>query len=141
MVYGRPTNCSKCDGELVYAGIGEYKCENCGNIELDDYGKVRSYLEEHHGATQSQVSDATGVASNVIRQMLREEKIEIAPNSRMFLRCLICGTEIRSGRYCPDCEAKQLREEQGTKHTSSSNMHGFGNGQKGSATGERRFMR
>jgi len=111
----------------------------CGNCELDDYGKVRTYIEKNHGATQSQVSEATGVSVNKIRQMLRDEKIEVAPNSRAFLHCESCGAQIRSGRYCEACEQKMKKEELLHKHTS--NVQGYGKGKNGSATGERRFIR
>ncbi len=136
--YGRPANCSKCGGDLRYAGIGEYECENCKNIEFDDYGKVRAYIEENRGATQSEVSLATGVDVNKIRQMLREEKIEIAPNSVIFLQCEGCGTKIRSGKYCDACEGKVKKEEK-TKRTLP--VQGYAKGGGTGAKGERRFMR
>ncbi len=136
--YKRPANCSKCSGNLRYVGIGEYECENCKNIELDDYGKVRTYIEENRGATQSEVSQATGVEVNTIRQMLREEKIEIAPNSVIFLQCEGCGAKIRSGKYCDACEGKAKKEEK-TKRTLSA--QGSVKGGIISTKGERRFMR
>lgn len=137
--YGRPAACSKCGGELKYTGVGEYDCIKCGNVELDDYGKVRSYIEKNHGATQSQVSEATGVSVNKIRQMLKDEKIEVAAGSHVFLHCESCGAEIRSGKYCTACEAKLKAEEQAKRHVST--VQGFGKAAKGSATGERRFIR
>lgn len=137
--YGRPAACSKCGGDLRYTGVGEYECTECKNLELDDYGKVRTYIEKNHGATQSQVSQATGVSVNKIRQMLKEEKIEVAATSLVFLHCEMCGTEIRSGKYCPACELKVKSGLETKKHIST--VQGFGKGAKGSATGERRFMR
>ena len=126
--YGRPAACSKCGGELKYTGVGEYECTECRNLELDDYGKVRSYIEKNHGATQSQVSLATGVSVNKIRQMLRDEKIEVAATSHVFLHCEICGTEIRSGKYCPACELKVKAEGEAKKHVST--VQGFGKAAK-----------
>ena len=57
----RPTICRECGGILVYGGIGEYRCEECGRIEYDDYGKVRNYLEDHKGANVSEISDRKSV--------------------------------------------------------------------------------
>ena len=49
--YNRPKTCEKCDGVMVFMGVGEYQCEDCGAIAYDDYGKVRLYIEGHRGAT------------------------------------------------------------------------------------------
>ncbi|MFT3983415.1 MAG: MerR family transcriptional regulator [Lachnospiraceae bacterium] len=136
--YGRPADCSKCGGNLRYVGIGEYECESCRNIELDDYGKVRTYIEENRGATQSEVSTATGVDVNKIRQMLREEKIEIAPNSVVFLQCESCGAKIRSGKYCDACAGKAKKEDDARRLPPT---QGFVKGTGAGAKGERRFMR
>ena len=38
----RPTLCQKCEGVLVYRGIGEYICEECGAVET----AVARVLEE-----------------------------------------------------------------------------------------------
>ena len=104
--------CELCGGEMKYTGIGEYVCKKCSHSMLNDYGKVRSYIEEHPGATQAEVSEATGVGKGKIKQLLREEKIEIADNSASFLRCESCGASIRSGYYCEAC-AKLAKTLQG----------------------------
>ncbi|MDE7285770.1 MAG: hypothetical protein K2N55_02845, partial [Lachnospiraceae bacterium] len=70
----RPTLCQKCEGVLVYRGIGEYICEECGAVEYDDYGKVRNYLERHRGANVAEISDMTGVSHKAIRDMIKEKR-------------------------------------------------------------------
>lgn len=37
--YNRPTYCEKCGGVMVFKGVGEYRCEKCGYLDYDDYGK------------------------------------------------------------------------------------------------------
>ena len=38
--------CQECGGTRIeYKGVGEYKCEDCGLLMYNDYGKVRLYLE------------------------------------------------------------------------------------------------
>ena len=123
----KPSTCEKCGDSMKYKGIGEYVCEGCGHVMYDDYGKVRSYLESHRGATQGETAQATGVAPNVIRQFLRDDKIEIAPNSAVFIFCESCGTPIRSGRLCSACER-------------AGSVKGFGKATGGSS-GARRFSR
>lgn len=41
----RPILCPECEGVMVYRGLGEYRCEECGGISYDNYGKVRNYLK------------------------------------------------------------------------------------------------
>lgn len=121
----RPVICEKCRGRMNYVGVGEYICELCEHKMYDDYGKVRNYLEGHRGATQTEVSMATGVTRTVIRHLLREDRLEVAPNSAVFLTCDACGTSIRSGRYCAACAAKQGKEKS-TADKHSPNIQGFG---------------
>ena len=83
--YHVPHTCEECGGELVYKGVGEYRCEQCDAVVYDDYGKVRLYVEQHPGATISETEAGTGVPHKVIRQLLREERLEVAAGSRTFL--------------------------------------------------------
>lgn len=98
--------CSSCGGELEYKGLGEFACKDCGNVEYNDYGKVRNFLEEHPGASQEEVARGTGVTKARVRGLLLEGKIQIAPNSKTFLTCLNCGVRILSGRYCDACQTE-----------------------------------
>ncbi|MBQ7582010.1 MAG: flagellar protein [Lachnospiraceae bacterium] len=106
-----PVTCEECGGRMIFKGVGEYACEQCGALAYDDYGKVRNYIEQHPGAMQSEVSAATGVSKAKIRQLLIEERIEVTPDSPIFLHCAICGADIRSGMYCPACAQKVKQDE------------------------------
>ncbi len=75
--YRKPTKCSKCGKALKYMGIGEYQCEYCGNIEYDDYGIVRGYVEKNPGANVMQVERATGVSKQVINSLVRKGKLDV----------------------------------------------------------------
>ena len=101
--YNRPIKCEACGGVMVFKGVGEYKCEDCGKAAYDDYGKVRNYIEGHKGATTIEVENATGVSQKSIRRMLKEDRLEVTADSRTFLMCELCGTSIRSGRFCVKC--------------------------------------
>lgn len=137
-----PTYCEKCGGVMVFKGVGEYKCEECGNLDYDDYGKVRNYVEKHPGATSAQASAATGVTQKSIRGMLKEERLEIAANSTTFLKCESCGTKIRSGRFCKKCEVNYHRsiEEQARANRNVDFSGHSTEVQKGDA-GAKRFTR
>lgn len=76
----KPTECDKCGGTLSYNGLGEYKCDACGNTMFDDYGKVRDYVEHHAGARVQKISDETGVSVKIIKKMLMEERFNLVSN-------------------------------------------------------------
>jgi len=139
--YNEPTKCEKCDStDIKYDGVGEYICKKCGFLMLDDYGTVRRYIEANPGATQVEVSQATGVSKNKIRHMLRDSMIQIAPNSLVFMHCEKCGAEIRSGVLCEECSkarGKAAEEKSGRK---SLILGGFSKG-KTEGDGAKRFRR
>ena len=70
----KPIECSKCHGTLKYNGLGCYECEACGNMERDDYAKVRDYLETHSKVNIAKVSEETGVSRRTIQSMLDDER-------------------------------------------------------------------
>lgn len=137
-----PRTCVKCGkANPEYKGVGEYRCAECGFIMYDDFGIVRNYLEVHRGATQSEVSRATGVPMETIRQFLKEDRLEIVAGSGIFMACEICGASIRSGRYCEACAKKvdeMKRAEKASSHKQG--MQGFGKANKG-AEGAKRYTR
>jgi len=137
--YHRPMLCSKCGGVMVFQGVGEYQCEKCKNVEYDDYGKVRGYLEKHPGANTSEVSSNTGVPQKMIRQMLKEARLEIAQGSSVFMKCERCGASIRSGRMCPKCEMAYRRSEE-EELRKKNRMEGFGKSME-KEEGQKRFQR
>ena len=137
-----PRVCEKCGAPSPeYKGVGEYKCSECGFVMYDDFGIVRNYLEEHRGATQSEVSRATGVPMETIRQFLREERLEVAAGSGVMLSCELCRAPIRSGRYCEACAKKVAMQEAAAKAAQKKNsVSGFGLGKAGES-GAKRFRR
>lgn len=139
--YNRPTYCQECGGVMVFKGVGEYQCEECGFVAYDDYGKARNYLEKHTGATSTQVSEATGVSQRSIREMLKEARLEIAPNSNFFLQCEVCGAAIRMGRYCPKCETIYHRNMEEKARARNDKMSGFGVDVRKAEEGSKRFKR
>lgn len=138
--YNRPTICEECGGIMVFKGVGEYKCEKCGCIGYDDYGKARNYLEQHPGATMAEVASETGVAQKAIRSMIKECRLEIAPTSNVFMRCEICGTSIRSGRFCARCETAHHREIE-ERARKKMDMSGFSTEKITGEDGAKRFKR
>lgn len=135
--YNIPYRCKKCDGIMVFKGIGEYHCEDCGAVDFDDYGKVRRYIEKHPGATAFEVECTTGVSRRTIHKLLRDKRIQVAVGTRSFLHCELCGKEIRCGQFCDECEiayhrsleSRQRELLRNEKHGYSTERH-FDEGQK-----------
>lgn len=139
--YHVPHSCKQCGGVMVFVGVGEYHCEQCGEVDYDDYGKVRLYIEKHKGATAAEVEAAVGVPQRTIRRMLKESRIEVAEGSKTFMHCELCGKQIRSGIYCVECEMKIHRNmEAEQREKLKKDAKGYGMGKSGDE-GQRRFMR
>ena len=139
--FSRPTVCKDCEGLMVFEGLGRYKCEKCGFTEHDDYGKARNYIEEHPGANVAQISQATGVTTKSINNMVKEQRFEITSDSRTFLRCEICGTNIRFGRCCVNCESA-FHKQYEDKVRKANIEGGFGKAERDeNAEGAKRFRR
>ena len=137
-----PIYCKKCNGIMIFKGVGEYKCEDCGYLDYDDYGKVRNYVEKHPGATSAEVSTETGVSQKAIRTMLKEERLEIAANSSVFMKCEICGEKIFSGRFCKKCEASYHRNiEENARAGKNSNLSGHSTERPKGEEGAMRFKK
>ncbi len=137
----RPIVCEKCGGILVYKGLGEYCCEECNISEYDDYGKVRGYLEKHRGANVAEISDETGVSHKSIRDMVKENRFEVIESRSGYLKCEVCGANIKSGRLCQKCEQNYHREvEQAARNERKRNMSGYGEGPH-EDKGSKRFTR
>jgi hypothetical protein len=99
----KPTRCSKCRGRIRYIGGGKYECFDCGNEEIDDFGKVKEYIDENGPTPAVIISEHTGVPVDLINGMLRQGRLEIPEGSAVYIKCETCGCSIRYGRFCPDC--------------------------------------
>ncbi len=124
--YYEPRKCPTCKELMKFKGLGEYVCEQCGYCELDDYGKVRNYIETHRGANAMEIERETGVSQKAIRYMLRDERIEVSRESKVFIKCERCGKDIVSGHYCPQCRelVQKLLDDKPERKTNSK-MHGY----------------
>ena len=138
-VYHVPRTCVECGGVMVFKGVGEYHCEDCGSVAYDDYGQVRLYLEQNPGANAVAVELDTGVSQRTIRLMLKESRLQVAEGSPSFLHCESCHKTIRSGRLCSECEIQYHRNLE-QKQRKANSLHGYGT-EHGGDSGHRRYMR
>lgn len=110
----KPHFCPKCGGKYNDNTLGIYKCPRCGYEELDDYGKVRDFLEKNGSSSAITIASETGVSVGNINRFLRQGKIEIPNGSSTYIKCQRChDVDLRYGRFCPACAMEMAKELEG----------------------------
>lgn len=104
--------CKKCGRMFNYGGYGGVYCGACKKEDIDNFDKIRTYIREHGASNMYELTLATGVEEKEIRRYLRESRLEIPDNSDFFIKCEVCGCDIKSGRYCPSCAANLSKDLQ-----------------------------
>lgn len=79
-------------------------CQVCKEKAEEKFHEVKEYIRSHPGVGINEVSEVCEVSPSQIQQWLREERLEVAENSPIFLSCEGCGANIRSGKYCEKCK-------------------------------------
>jgi len=93
-------NCKHCNRLFQYQS-SKY-CPNCV-IEMDQvFIKVREYIYDYPNSTVVEVSENTGVDTEIIMEFLREGKLELK-EATMLLECKSCGKAIKTGVMCKEC--------------------------------------
>lgn len=101
-------NCRSC-GRIFNYVAGPFICPVCRDGMEKKFQIVKEYIRENPGVTIPQVSEECDVEQSQIRQWLREERLELAENSPIFLNCEGCGATIRCGRFCEKCKVNTTR--------------------------------
>lgn len=95
--------CKLCGGLYYYRGFGYGYCERCTKLDDDMFHKVKDYIWENGTASVAEVSEDLQVSERQIYNYLKDGRLEIPDGSPIYLKCERCGTDIRYGRYCPEC--------------------------------------
>lgn len=125
--------CISCGKLFLYPGFGSKYCPLCKRVDDENRDKVKAYLREHGAANMYQIADATGVPESVVKSYLRDGTLEIPENSPIYIKCELCGCDIRSGRWCPSCAATLSNGFKGI-------YAGVGDVPKNKSTGKMRFL-
>lgn len=104
-------NCRSCGCIFNYV-TGQVICPACREKLEKKFQEVKEYIRENKGVGIQDVAEACEVDPNQIRQWLREDRLELATDSALYLNCESCGQPIRSGRFCDKCKASMTRELQ-----------------------------
>ena len=104
-------NCRSCGCIFNYVA-GQVICPACRDKLEKKFQEVKDYIRENKGVGIHEVAEACDVEVSQIRQWLREERLELAEGSAMYMTCESCGKPIRSGRFCDKCKANMTRDLQ-----------------------------
>ncbi len=96
-------NCRNC-GRIFNYVAGAILCQPCREKMEVKFQEVKEYIRSNPGVGIAEVAEACDVDPTQIRQWLRDERLEIAEDSAIYLNCEKCGAPIRSGKYCEKCK-------------------------------------
>ncbi|MCR5516518.1 MAG: hypothetical protein K6F41_08665 [Lachnospira sp.] len=98
--------CSKCNNMFEDYFDKYNMCPNCRDDEENLLRQIKDYLWDNPGTTEKKLKELFDVSHNQLMEWLREERLEITPDSDIVLRCERCGSMIFTGKYCEDCNNK-----------------------------------
>jgi len=97
-------NCKKC-GRIFNYIVGLPLCPTCKEKMEEKFHEAKKYIQDHRGATVSEVSEECEIEEQQIRQWVREERLIFAEGAVSGIGCELCGVAIQTGRYCSKCKA------------------------------------
>ena len=103
--------CELCHNRMNYVGSGKYRCVYCGAEMLDDFGKIKDFLDRNGPTPSGIISQKTGLSMEKIDAYLRKGMVEIQDGGKYYLSCEKCGCAIRYGRFCPECAKNEIRND------------------------------
>ena len=118
--------CAECGGRMKQIRSGEYECTECGNRELDDFGRIREYMKDHGAATKEELCVVLGVRAEVVNEYIRQQRLEKAGGGAGDGKCLLCGAPVKFGSICSKCKG--------------TNRSGTASGIPAGVSGKRRYM-
>lgn len=97
-------NCKGCGRLYNYIG-GMYRlCPECMRKLEDKFQEVKQYIEDNPKAGMRDISEQCEVSTKQIEQWIREERLSFGEDSPIGIACEMCGTTIKTGRYCDKCK-------------------------------------
>jgi len=102
-------NCKKC-GRLFNYVAGMPICPACREEMEKKFLEVKDYIRDHKVTGVTEVAEACEVEVRQIHQWIREERLEFSEDSPVGIDCEICGTMIRTGRFCERCKSGMAKE-------------------------------
>ncbi len=102
-------NCRKC-GRIFNYVSGQVICPQCKEALEKKFQQVKTYIQENRGADMARVAEECDVDPVLIRQWIREERLQFSDDSPIRIPCENCGAMIQTGRFCDKCKAQMTTE-------------------------------
>ncbi|OON96572.1 MAG: hypothetical protein ATN32_06280 [Candidatus Epulonipiscium fishelsonii] len=102
-------SCRKCKALFQYSG-GKILCITCRADEEDSFLIVKDFLRENPSASLEMVNSETSVPIKLIKEFIRDGRLEVSNRSPLAVDCERCGKKTTSGRICPACKNQIARE-------------------------------
>lgn len=102
-VANTPAACEHCKGKIYYVERGKYLCKTCGHVTLDDFAKIKEFLDEKGEVLAQMWAEKIGVDSQSIEYLFHRALKEIPEEESSVAQCERCGCSIPSGRFCTVC--------------------------------------
>lgn len=114
----KPGKC-QCGEEYTYAGLGRYVCKRCHSEFLNEYGRVREFVDKYGtNYNMLEVAEITKVPKRLIDIFVKDGRFDTVKRQR---RCAVCHNPIDKGQYCNKCALRQIKEQLDTpKHVMGS---------------------
>ena len=96
-------NCRKC-GKIYNYIAGQNICPACREAVEARFHDVKNYIYENKGSGIAEISEACEIEKAQIQQWIREERLVFSDDSPIGIECEVCGTMIRTGRFCQKCK-------------------------------------
>ena len=97
-------NCVRC-GKL-FSRLSRPICPDCAREEERQASVVMGFLKDNPSATIEEISEFTGVDSQVILRLIRDNRLRAATACSLPRNCKACGAPIDAGQYCGHCLRK-----------------------------------
>lgn len=111
-------NCRKC-GKIFNYVTGPSICPQCREAQEARFQDVKKYVMENKGSGIQDIADNCEIEIPQIQQWIREERLVFSEDSPISIECEICGTMIKTGRYCNKCKANTANDLNSSIHKSS----------------------
>lgn len=102
-LYMNLKSCRICKKLFKTVNENDDVCPACRVSSEETFQLIKQYLQEYPGTALPILSEETGVPIYVIEHYLKQERIEVSPNSPIMLCCNKCGAQIVTGMYCDAC--------------------------------------
>lgn len=97
-------NCARC-GKL-FNRLSRPICPDCAREEERQVGVVMDFLKDNPSATIEEISQSTGVDSQIILRLIRDYRLRATGGYSVPRNCKACGAPIDAGQYCGHCLRK-----------------------------------